>query len=115
MSEDRLRLLADELRGVFRDERRAIAKLDHATLDVIAARKRDLANALEAAKATVESTPETRALFASIRVEAQATAALAGAATDAIRALLGVTEQASAYDRRANRSSQPLRILDVAV
>lgn len=102
---DHLRRVGDELRAVFAEERKAIAKLDHAALAFIAERKRQLADELARAREGLESSPELRALFEAIRVEAHATATLAGAATQAVRAILGISDSANAYDRHANRTT----------
>jgi hypothetical protein len=105
--------LGEELRTVFTDERRAIAALDHARLEQLAGRKPEhagrlaaLAAAAAAETAAAEAAgdpagdPATRALFAALRVEAHATALLAAAAAEAVRALLGY-ETTGGYDRRA--------------
>jgi hypothetical protein len=101
--------LADRLRGVFAEERAAIAALDHARLDALLATKQQLA--AELAMANREATPsaELRALFEQLRVEAHASAMLAAIAGEAVRGILGY-EPANTYDRRAravgHRSSQ---------
>lgn len=108
---DRLRLIGEELRGVFAEERKAIASLDHAALGFIAERKRQLADELARAREGVTPSPELRALFEAIRVEAHATAQLAQTATQAVRAMLGVSESANAYDRRARATTSAPRLL----
>jgi hypothetical protein len=99
---DELRRLGEELRRVFADERRAIAALDHPALERVADDKRRLVAALSLSGVRTKKSPEARALFAAIRVEARATAELAAAATEAVRALLGY-EAGVGYDRRARR------------
>ncbi len=105
-----LRLLGEELRQAFADERAAIAKLDHARLADLADHKRRLCDQLVALREKVEPSPEIRDLFVAIQVEARATAMLAAAATEAVRALLGT--EAMGYDRRARSTAAPaLRLL----
>lgn len=103
--------LGEELRTLFVTERRAIASLDHAALEQLAVQKRDLAVRLGELRELELKSPEARELFEAIRVEARATAMLAAAATDAVRALLGY-EVLGGYDRRARPiTSGPSRIL----
>jgi hypothetical protein len=102
---DLIRRLGEELRGVFADERRAIGALDHAALGTLSDRKRTLADELNRARNNVPRSPEVRALFEAIRTEAQANAILARAATDTVRAVLGIESTANGYDRRANRTT----------
>ena len=110
-----LRAIAERLRAAFAQERRAIAALDHARLDELASEKRDLAGRLAEAAAADPAGPELDRelleLLAGLRVEAQATALLAAAATAAVRALLGY-EATGGYDRRARHvSAAPERVL----
>lgn len=100
---NRLRLLGEELRRLFADERRAIVTLDHARLEQLAADKQRLAEALSAFR-TLERMPAVRDLFAAIRVEARATAMLAATAAEAVRTMLGY-ENTGGYDRRARRTA----------
>ncbi|MBX3155911.1 MAG: hypothetical protein KF773_07925 [Deltaproteobacteria bacterium] len=99
----RLRLLGEELRALFGEERRAIAALDHERLEQLAADKQRLAEALSAFR-TLERIPAVRDLFAAIRVEAHATAVLAATAAEAVRTMLGY-ENTGAYDKRARRTA----------
>ncbi len=101
---DLIRRLGEELRIVFADERHAIGLLDHAALDVLSDRKRAIADELGRARNKVPRSPEVRALFEAIRSEAHANALLARAATDTVRALLGIDPTPNGYDRRANRT-----------
>jgi hypothetical protein len=98
---DLLRRLGEELRELFADERTAIAKLDHAKLTELAGRKQDLAHRLEEARTSAPASidRDVKLLFAAVRAEAHATAMLARAATEAVRALLGIEQ--TGYDRRA--------------
>lgn len=108
-----LRELGEELRQVFADERHAISKLDYAQLSYLATHKQHLAERLTVARATMPDVeaPTLRILFDALRVEAQANAMLATAATEAVRALLGY-ESTGGYDRSARRTTAaPLRIL----
>ena len=106
---DELRRAGEELRQVFADERRAISELDYLRLEQLATIKRALATQLAAYKPT--SSPELRTLFEAIRVEARATAMLAAAATQAVRAMLGY-EPAAGYDKKARQlPTGPTRIL----
>jgi hypothetical protein len=110
---DELRQLGEELRQVFSDERSAIGRLDHQALTELAERKRALAERLGAIRdgALATGSPAVRALFAAIRVEAQATAMLAATATAAVRARLGY-DQGAGYDRRARTITHaPNRVL----
>lgn len=111
---DELRLLAEELRSAFAEERRAIGALDHARLDWLARHKQAIADRLQVAASEIAPAdrPAVRAVFEGLRVEAQATAMLAAAATESVRAVLGY-EPAGAYDRRARRTSHlpPVRTL----
>lgn len=109
---DELRRAGEELRAVFADERRAISTLDAPLLESVAARKQQVAAHLEQLRSRLSTTdPLVRDLFAAIRVEAQATALLATAATQAVRELLGY-KPANAYDRRArHETSRPGRVL----
>ena len=111
---DELRLLAEELRAAFAEERRAIGALDHARLDWLAGHKQAVAERLRVAAAMIAPAdrPTIRAVFEALRVEAQATAMLAAAATESVRAVLGY-ESSGAYDRRARRTSHapPARTL----
>ncbi len=98
---DLLRQLGEELRALFAEERIAIASLDRTRLAQLAESKQDLARRLEQARASAPASldREIRMLFAAVRAEAQATAMLARAATEAVRALLGIEQ--TGYDRRA--------------
>ena len=105
-----IRQLGEELRQAFADERVAIAKLDHARLSELADHKRRICDALVVLRDQVEPSPAIRDLFVAIQVEARATAMLAAAATEAVRALLGT--EATGYDRRARSTAAPaLRLL----
>ena len=99
---DNLRELGEELRDTFAQERRAIGALDHARLTYLAVHKQHLAERLAEARdaAPVSDLPAMRALFAALRIEAQANAMLASTATEAVRAMLGY-EPGAGYDRRA--------------
>ena len=108
-----LRLLGEELRNAFAEERRAISTLDHARLDWLADHKHAIANRLRVAAActSLSSNSEVRAVFEALRVEARATALLAAEATRTVRALLGY-ESTGAYDRRARQTTHaPMRLL----
>jgi hypothetical protein len=110
---DELRRLGEELRQAFADERAAIAALDHARLEQVATHKRALAERLaevrEPALATGSSA--VRDLFTAIRAEAHATAMLAAAASQTVRALLGY-ESTGGYDKRGvHRTTGPMRLL----
>ncbi|MFN0249706.1 MAG: hypothetical protein ACKV2T_22685 [Kofleriaceae bacterium] len=109
---DDLRATAEELRVVFADERRAICTLDHAKLEELASAKVRLAQRLDKLRSSLDtSDPLVRDLFIAIRAEAQATALLASAATQAVRSILGY-KPANAYDRRARQqTSTPGRVL----
>ncbi len=105
-----LRELGEELRETFAEERRAIGALDHSRLTYLAMHKQHLAERLGEARSAVPAgeMPVMRELFAALRVEAHANAALASAATEAVRSLLGY-EPSSGYDRRARPTqTQPL-------
>ena len=107
-----IRALGEELRALFAEERKAIAALDHARLTYIASLKHELVERLTAARAAAPTAiePEVRALFATIRAEAHATAMLAHAANEAVRALLGI--ERSGYDRHARPThAATLRLL----
>lgn len=102
----------EELRVVFAEERRAISTLDHGKLEELANAKIAIARKLDALRAKVDTQdPAVRDLFTAIRSEAQATALLASAATQAVRQMLGY-QPANAYDRRARQyTSGPGRVL----
>jgi hypothetical protein len=107
---DALRRMGEELRQLFAEERRAIANLDHDTLERVAKDKTKLVGLLTAA--VPEKSPEVRALFHAIRVEARANAELAAAATAAVRTLLGYEQTGASYDRRARKlTADPTRNL----
>ena len=108
---DELRTLGEELRQVLADERAAIVALDHERLELLAHRKRMLADQLHHLDLAGSGSPVVRALFAAIRIEARATAMLAATATDAVRKLLGY--ETGGYDRRAKRvtNGPSMRIL----
>ena len=109
---DQLRTLGEELRELFAEERRAISALDHTRLAYLATHKQHILEQLEQARiaAPAALTPEVRALFATIRAEAHATAMLAHTAAEAVRALLGVEQ--TGYDRHARRvAAANLRLL----
>jgi hypothetical protein len=104
---DRIRELATALRGCFAAERAAIAKLDGSALGELAAAKQQLGDRLaaavaDAARTATEPDPELRELLSAVRIEARATALLAGAAAGGVRALLGT--KSDAYDRRAKHA-----------
>lgn len=103
---DELRRTAEELRAAFAEERRAISTLDHARLEYLARHKQTVAQALHdlATHLMPEAGPEIRRLFEALRVEAQASAMLVAAATQAVHALLGY-DTSGVYDRRARRAS----------
>ncbi len=107
-----LRQLGEELRVVFSDERRAISTLDHAKLEELSFAKSQLAQRLDKLRTSLDaSDPVVRDLFIAIRAEAQATALLASAATQAVRNILGY-KPANAYDRLArHQTSGPGRVL----
>lgn len=103
----------DELRQAFADERAAIATLDHERLAQLATHKCAVAEHLAelGKRVTADDSGTVRDLFAAIRIEAHATALLAKAATDAVRAMLGY-ETNVGYDRRANNVTRgPSRYL----
>ena len=100
-SDDELVALGQELRGLFLEERKAIAKLDHEKLAWLSEQKRLVVDRLSAATPAKPS-PAIKALFEAIRAEARATAMLAATATSAVRALLG--REVTGYDRRARRT-----------
>lgn len=106
---EQIALLADQLRGVFAEERAAIASLDHARLDALVATKQQLAGELATATRDATPSPEVRAIVEQLRIEAHASAMLAAIAGEAVRGILGY-EPATTYDRRAravgHRSSQ---------
>jgi hypothetical protein len=100
-----LRATAEELRVLFADERRAISTLDHAKLEELATAKVRVAQRLDKLRTSLDtSDPVVRDLFITIRAEAQATALLANAATQAVRNILGY-KPANAYDRRARQQT----------
>lgn len=109
---DELRRTGEELRMLFANERRAISTLDHTKLDELANAKVAIARRLDTLRTKVDTQdPVVRDLFVAIRSEAQATALLATAATQAVRNLLGY-KPANAYDRRARQeTSGPGRVL----
>lgn len=91
--------LADALGALLAAERTAIGALDHAALAALLPAKQQIVERL----ATLHPTGPDRALrdrFARLRVEAHATALLAGHAHRAVDALLG--REPRGYDRRAN-------------
>lgn len=100
-----LRLVGEELRQVFADERRAIASLDHARLVQLAEHKERLACRLADLRETALAlgSPAVRDLFAAIQIEARATAMLAATAAEAVRAMLGYQSN-GAYDKRAKQA-----------
>jgi hypothetical protein len=106
-----LRALGEELRAVFADERRAIGKLDHAQLALLAETKRRIVMRLDELRATASPDPSLRQLFEALQVEARATALLAATATDLVNKVLG--RETSGYDRRAAKvtTNHPLRML----
>lgn len=99
--------LLEALRATFRAERAAIARLDVVELSRLAGEKQAasaaLAEALGAVRTAGPLPAELRDRVADVRIEARATALLAGAAVGGVRALLGV--QSTGYDRRAKRVS----------
>ena len=102
---DQLTALADDLCAVFAEERRAIAALDHARIDELAARKHQLAGEL-AALCRTDRSPHVKPLVERVRIEAQANAMLAQTAAGAIRAVLG--QESNGYDRRARLMTSQL-------
>jgi hypothetical protein len=103
---DQLETVTDELCAVFAEERNAIARLDHACIEELAARKQALAGEL-AALCKADGTSRVRPLVERVRIEASATALLAATASSAIRAVLG--QETSGYDRRARMTSHQLQ------
>lgn len=100
-TDDELRALGEELRALFLEERKAIAKLDHQKLTWLSEQKRLVADRL-ATMRPAQPSPAIKALFEAIRAEARATAMLASTATAAVRALLG--REVTGYDRHARRT-----------
>jgi len=100
-----LRLVGEELRQVFAEERRAISSLDAAALVDLAGRKELLANRLSELREPSLATggQSVKDLFLAIRIEARATAILAATAAEAVRSMLGF-QSSGAYDRRARQS-----------
>jgi len=112
VSVEELRLVGEELRSLFAQERKAIATLDHRTLEVIAQLKTAVLARLQHLAETVEPDPDTALLFGAVRVEAQATAILGASAAQAARVLLGYEPSSGVYDRRARPlNGTPLRVL----
>lgn len=89
--------LAEELRNLLVEERKAIAALDHEKLAWIADNKVRVSEELE----RQPPNPEHRAVLEALGLEARANAMLAAAAAEAVRALLG--RESTGYDRRARR------------
>lgn len=111
---DELRQTGDELLDAFRRERQAIAALDARALDQLAVAKADivehLRRVLRQHGATVASCPpEVQRLFATLRIEAEASAMLATTAAAGVRRLLG--GEAAGYDRRARQHASTPRPL----
>lgn len=111
---DELRQTGDELLDAFRRERQAIAALDARALDELAATKADIVahmrRVLGQHGATVASCPpEVQRLFATLRIEAEASAMLASTAAAGVRRLLG--GEPAGYDRRARQHAAPPRPL----
>ena len=103
---EQLESVTDELCAVFAEERQAIATLDHARIEELAARKHTLAGEL-AALCKADGTSRVRPLVERVRIEASATALLASTASNAIRAALG--QESNGYDRRARITSHQLQ------
>jgi hypothetical protein len=103
---DDLRLVGEELRQAFADERRAIVQLDHARLEALAQHKTRLAYRLAELRepALATGARSVRDLFVAIRTEARATAMLAATAASAVRAMLGY-ETTGGYNRHAKPTS----------
>ncbi len=99
--EQDLHALGEELRGLFAEERKAIAKLDHQKLGWLAEQKRLVVDRLNTIKPEKPS-PTIRTLFEAIRAEARATAMLAATAAAGVRVLLG--RELTGYDRHARRT-----------
>jgi hypothetical protein len=112
---DDIRLVVEELRQAFADERRAIAALDAESLE----RATDLVRrcCVQLRDLIDEHTaPDTdlQYVLAAVRAEAQANASLARIANQAVRGVLGQPETGGVYDRRARPQTQPttpIRIL----
>ena len=111
MSLDEIRQVAEELRAAFADERRAIAALDGERLEYLADHKRRCAERL-AELVGANPNPNVKRLLVAVRAEAQANAALAAIATEAVRAVLGQSST-GLYDRRARslERTSPIRII----
>lgn len=112
MTHDEARLVAEELRAAFAEERRAICALDTAALERLTILKQRCCARLEQLAATGPD-PVLKQLLGAVRAEARANAALARIAADAVRVVLGVGP-APTYDRRARTAApttQPLRLL----
>ena len=111
MNLDEIRLVAEELRAAFADERRAIAALDAERLEWLADHKRRCCARLEELVAG-NTSPVIRRLLTGVRAEAEANAALAAIAADAVRGALGTTSTGT-YDRHARTvtRSGPIRII----
>jgi hypothetical protein len=104
---DEIRLVAEELRAAFADERRAITSLDGPRLEWLAEHKARSCARLEALIAASPPEPALRDILSAVRAEAQANAALARVAAEAVRGALGESPSTSTYDRRA-RTSGPI-------
>jgi hypothetical protein len=105
--------VADALRALMADERRALARLDVDVLDATTERKQALLEQLAALRAAGQrpTADEARALTAA-RLELATSAALVGAALTAVGALLGY-EPDDRYDRlaRCHARTRPLRVV----
>lgn len=103
MNISELLALGEQLRQTFADERRAIGKLDHASLVTLADTKRELVSRLSSFDPTGIGDPRVREMLELVRAEAQATALLVSTANAAVRMLLGY--ETGSYDRRARSVS----------
>lgn len=107
---DEIRLVAEELRAAFADERRAITALDGPRLEWLAEHKARGCARLEALIKSAPPDPALRVILTAVRAEAQTNAALARIAAEAVRGMLGQSPLTTTYDRRARTSTAPASV-----
>lgn len=113
---DELRLLIDELRASFGEQRRAIARLSGERVSWMVSQQSQICTRIESLLAAAggrEQLPEPlRNIMSAVRIEAEATALLAAIAAHGLRHLIEQNEPAGySATARPTRTTSPICLL----
>lgn len=112
---DELRLLIDELRASFAEQRRAISHLSESRVSWMVSHQNQICSRIEALLSTAnrELLPEPmRNVIAAVRIEAEATALLAATVAHGLRHLIEQGEAAGySASARPTRTTSPIYLM----